>query len=372
MKVELTPKKTSTFHDWPYSGPQRKCFHAWIVNLTPPGPDHCIHHCVYCYARYAIYSRASKGVLQVYSNLPELIEQDLDRVALCPPFSISNTTDPCQAVPEVQRETRRIVELLVRRGPSFSITTKGDPSFLLDVEGFVEFPRKFVAVTIEGPAEVLRRLSPGAPPYEKRLEAVRKMCGRKVPCIIRLDPALIHLWQALYGGGWEGRLGGLMRDFKEAGARHIVASTGRLSKSDPRPSMFEKLQGMIHELSPSLAKDFGNDYEYSREYTSEGYLLRREKRLAFHRLARELCEKQGMTYATCQETHARETDTPGIPHCEGIRLPFTVKGADGKFREVEGCGANCHVECRDRSPPCGRSALVSTEPLKISKLKLKK
>jgi len=369
MRVRSIPKKTSTFHDWPYSGPERKCFHAWIVNLTPPGPDHCIHDCVYCYARHAIYTRAPKGQLQVYSNLPELIERDLDRIRLCPPFSISNTTDPCQAVPAVQRETRRIVDLLVRRGPSFSITTKGDPSFLLDVEGFAAFPRKFVAITIEGPADVLRLLSPGAPPYEKRLEAVRTMTGAKVPAIVRLDPVLLHVWRGLYGDGWKGKLAEVMADFRVAGAIHVVSSTGRLSKSGPAPTMFRRLHDIVMRLSPAIAREMEADYEYSREYTSEGYLLKKPLRFAFHSLAREYAEAQGLTYATCQETHASETDTPGLPHCEGVRLPFTLKGPDGVFRPVEGCGANCHVECRGNAPACGRRAMVTTAPLRISRVR---
>jgi DNA repair photolyase len=377
MKVRSVPKKTSTFHDWPYSGPERKCFHAWIVNLTPPGPDHCIHDCVYCYARHAVYTRVKRGAggkvvtapLEVYHNLPELIEKDLDRIRLCPPFSISNTTDPCQAVPAVQRETRRIVDLLVRRGPSFSITTKGDPGYLLDVEGFIAFPRKFVAVTIEGPAEVLRLLSPGAPTYEKRLEAVRTMAGANVPVIVRLDPVILHLWKALFGEGWTRELAGVMADLSGAGAVHVVSSTGRLSKSGPAPSMFRRLQDIVRERSPAAADEMEADYEYSREYTSEGYLLKKPLRLAYHKLARESAEAQGLTYATCQETHASETDTPGLPHCEGVRLPFTLKGPDGIFRPVEGCGANCHVECRGKTPACGRRALVTTAPLKLTGLR---
>ena len=369
MRVRPVPKRTSTFHDWPYSGPERKCFHAWIVNLTPPGPDHCMHDCVYCYARHAIYTRSPKGILQVYSNLPELIGRDLDRIRLCPPFSISNTTDPCQAVPAVQRETRRIVDLLVRRGPSFSVTTKGDPAFLLDVEGFAAFPRRFVAITIEGPPEVLRLLSPGAPPYEKRLEAVWRMSSEGVPVIVRLDPVMLHLWRALYGDGWQARLAQVMGDFRGAGAIHVVSSTGRLSKAGPSPSMFHRLQDIVGGLSPALAREMEGDYEYSREYTSKGYLLRKPLRLGFHRLARALAEARGMTYATCQETAARETDSPNIPHCEGVRLPFTLKGPDGRFRPVEGCGANCHVECRDRTPPCGRRSLVTTEPLRLSNVR---
>ncbi|MEM2869420.1 MAG: hypothetical protein QW379_03235 [Thermoplasmata archaeon] len=369
--LQLVPKRGSTFHDWPYAGPRRKCFHAWIVNLTPPGKDHCIHDCVYCYARYAIYSRPPKRVMQIYSNLPELVEMDLRRIRLCPPFSISNTTDPCQAVPELRRETRRLVELLVRKGPSFSITTKADPSFLLDIDGFAEFPRKFIAITIEGPPEVLRLLSPGAPPYEARLEALRSMSLNGVKCIVRLDPVLIHLWKALYHEGWRERLEELMRDFQSAGAVHVVSSTGRFSKSRPSPSMFQRLKRIVATLSPRLAEEMERDYVFSREGTSEGYLLRREARLDFHRIARALAEDFGMSYATCQETMASETDSPYLPHCEGICLPFTVKGSDGVFRPVPGCTANCHVTCAgaSRAPPCGRRSLVSSGPLRLSALK---
>ncbi len=377
MKVRSVPKKTSTFHDWPYSGPGRKCFHAWIVNLTPPGPDHCIHDCVYCYARHAIYTRVKRGAggevqpgpLEFYSNLPELIERDLDRIRLCPPFSISNTTDPCQAVPAVQRETRRIVELLVRRGPSFSITTKGNPIFLLDVDGFAGFPRKFVAVTIEGPAEVLRLLSPGAPPYSMRLDAVRTMTGANVPVIVRLDPVILHLWRALYGEGWKGKLAEVLADFSEAGAVHVVSSTGRLSKSGAPPTMFDRLGEIVERLAPEEAERMAREYEYSRERTSGGWLLRKSVRLEFHQLARAEAEKLGLTYATCQETTSSETDSPGLPHCEGVRLPFTLKGPDGIFRPVEGCGANCHVECRGKAPACGRRAMVTTAPLRLSSVR---
>ena len=156
MRIRLVHKKSSTFHDFPYDKPQRKCIHSWIVNVTPPGFDHCVHQCVYCYARDAIFSREPTGTLEVYDNLPELVARDLDRITLCPPVSISNITDPCQPVPELRREVARLVRLLVERGVSFVIVTKGDARFLLEVAGFAAHPRGHVATTIEGPAEVLR------------------------------------------------------------------------------------------------------------------------------------------------------------------------------------------------------------------------
>jgi len=160
-----------------------------------------------------------------------------------------------------------------------------------------------------------------------------------------------------------------MRDFRDAGAIHVVASTGRLSRGAPSPSMFLRLQRIVEMISPAEAAKMELDYEYSREYTSEGYLLRKPLRMDFHRLARAEAERLGMTYATCQETHAWETDTPGIPHCEGVGLPFTLKGADGLFQPVKGCAANCHVECVGKAPACGRRTLVTTAPLRLAALR---
>ena len=42
-----------------------------------------------------------------------------------------------------------------------------------------------------------------------------------------------------------------------------------------------------------------------------------------------------MTYATCQETAAEETDSPGLAHCERYPLPFCVKALDGRFHPIE-------------------------------------
>jgi len=118
QQVKLISKKGSTLHDYPYSTPGRKCPHFWIINVTPPGPAHCIHRCLYCYARQAIYSDYSAQTL-VYNNLPELVERDLKRISLCPPISISNVSDPCQPIPEL----RESASLLPPRGiPAFSLT----------------------------------------------------------------------------------------------------------------------------------------------------------------------------------------------------------------------------------------------------------
>jgi DNA repair photolyase len=373
--VKLIDKKGSTFHDFPYSHPERKCFHCWIINVTPPGPNQCLHNCIYCYAREAIYSNYSRDTL-IYNNLPELVERDLKRLTLCPPISLSNISDPCQDIAELRREVKRLIRLLMDYGGSFFITTKGDPSFLLELPGFIEYKPKFIAITIEGTPEVIGLLSPGAPSFDARVAAAAKLSNTGIDIVIRLDPVLVHLFQALYGGSWPGKIAGLMDVFAAVRAKHVIASTGRLSRrrsalaDHEGTSTWQRIYNVIRSQSPLAARRFEQEYVYEAHWSGGGYRLRRDLRLSFHRKAKDLAEARGMTYATCQELSAEESDSRGIPHCEGLPLPFARKQADGRFKPITGCTANCHVVCRGLStPPCGQCELISCEPLRLKKLR---
>jgi DNA repair photolyase len=264
----------------------------------------------------------------------------------------------------------------MRYGVTFSIITKGDPTFLLDIPGFAEYGPKFVAVSIEGPAEVLRLLSPAAPDFEARVEAVHRLSSLGISTSIRLDPVIVHIWKAIYGPDWLKQLDILAQRFANAGVKHVVSSTGRLDKRRPRwpdgvqrESMWERLLKIIEGRSPEAAQDFEREYCDKAE-TSRGILLRKDLRLAFHRHAKDIFEAYAMTYATCQELTAEESDSTGIPHCEGLLTPFSLKGTDGKFHQVHDCSANCHVSCRGLAiPPCGQPALAKAAPYKVSELR---
>ncbi|MHC1579018.1 MAG: radical SAM family protein, partial [Dehalococcoidia bacterium] len=374
VAVKLIAKKGSTFHDFPYSHPERKCIHCWIINVTPAGPNQCLHNCIYCYAREAIYSNYSEDTL-IYNNLPELVEKDLKKMTLCPPISLSNVSDPCQDIPELKREVKRLISLLMHYGVSFFITTKGDPSFLLELPGFIEYKPKFIAITIEGTPEVLRLLSPRASSFDARVAAVSKFSNLGIDIVIRLDPIFVHLFQAVYGDSWFERIADLVEVFAVAGARHIIASTGKLSKRrspsavHKGTSTWQRIYQVIYRQSRLAAWKFEQEYIYETHWSGGGYRLRKDLRLGFHRKVKELVETRGMTYATCQELSAQESDSPGIPNCQGLALPFARKQAEGTFKAVPGCTANCHVSCRGLSnPPCGQPRLTSYEPLHLKQL----
>jgi DNA repair photolyase len=261
-------------------------------------------------------------------------------------------------------------------GVSFFITTKGDPSFLLELPGFIEYKPKFIAITIEGTPEVLGLLSPRAPSFDTRVAAAAKLSSMGIDIVIRLDPVLVHLFQALYGGSWLGKIAGLVDVFAAVGAKHVIASTGRLSRrrspsaDHEGTSIWQRTYKVIYSQSPLAAGRFEQEYVYEAHWSGGGYRLRKDLRLDFHRKVKELVEAGGMTYATCQELSAEESDSPGIPHCEGLPLPFARKQADGRFKPITGCAANCYVSCRGFStPPCGQSELISCEPLRLNKLR---
>ncbi len=381
MEVVLRPRRSPTLHDFPYRGERRKCYHKWIINVTPPGTGNCVHGCLYCYARDAVFSRREEGGMVVYSDLASRVEKELAALELCPPISISNVTDPCQDVPELRRAVKELVAVLVEWGVSFHVITKGDPSFLAEVEGFPGKGHFFLAVTVEGPPEVLGLLSPRAPSYQERLEALRWASSLGLPALARLDPVVPPLWHALYGDGWRDRARQVLADCAAAGAGHVVSSSGRFTAAtrDALEGLEQRLRGGREGPSPQAARPTSphasttmrEDYPYERTGAASGYMLRHGARLDFHRRMRDAAEEHGMTYAVCQELAGEEADTPGLPHCEAFPMPFSRRAGEREFVPVPGCSANCHLGCAGREdPPCGNPELPFPRPYRPSALKL--
>ena len=76
-----------------------------------------------------------------------------------------------------------------------------------------------------------------------------------------------------------------------------------------------------------------------------------------------------MTYSTCQETRAQETDSPAAASCEGFELPFARRVGE-RFEAIEGCNGNCFGRCSELAlVPCGRPELRERKPFRKSCLR---
>jgi DNA repair photolyase len=172
----------------------------------------CSHACVYCYAR-AYPEAPPRRQLLVYENLPARLEAELARMRRRPrAVSLCTATDPFQPFPSLLQVTYQAAELLLTRGITVTLLTKG---FIPDefVALFARFPdrvRAHVGLLSLDP-EHHRTFEPGAAPPEVRLDNLRRLRAVGIAAGVRHDPvipgvtdkpeALNRLFNALEGEG---------------------------------------------------------------------------------------------------------------------------------------------------------------------------
>jgi DNA repair photolyase len=163
----------------------------------------CEHGCIYCYARPShAYLGLSPGLdfetkIFAKENAAELLRKELSRPDYrCELISLGANTDPYQPAERKQRITRGILEVLWEFRHPVGIVTKGslierDLDLLepMAAEGLVQV---FVSIgTLDG--EIARTLEPRASAPYRRVETVRRLAARGVPCGVFVAPIVPFL-----------------------------------------------------------------------------------------------------------------------------------------------------------------------------------
>ena len=163
----------------------------------------CEHGCIYCYARPShAYLGLSPGLdfetkLFAKDNAAELLRKELSHPAYrCELISLGANTDPYQPAERKQRITRGILEVLWEFRHPVGIVTKGslierDLDLLepMAAEGLVQV---FVSIgTLD--AEIARTLEPRAAAPYRRVETVKRLAARGVPCGVFVAPVIPFL-----------------------------------------------------------------------------------------------------------------------------------------------------------------------------------
>jgi DNA repair photolyase len=163
----------------------------------------CEHGCIYCYARPShAYVGLSPGLdfetkLFAKVNAAQLLREELSRPGYqCEVISLGANTDPYQPIEREQRLTRSILEVLWEFRHPVGIVTKNSlverDLDLLEPMAGEGLAHVYLSIgTLDG--DIARTLEPRtAAPY-RRVEAIRRLSERGIPCGVLVAPIIPFL-----------------------------------------------------------------------------------------------------------------------------------------------------------------------------------
>lgn len=254
----------------------------------------CGHGCIYCYARTYIKNfdrpRPKK-------NLIKDCLSDLSKIPKGIPISLSNSSDPYTPPEAVLGLTRRVIKLLINNGYPLLIITKSD-LVLRDIN-ILRKGNVVVSITVTTLDESISNvIEPNAPPPSNRIKALSELSESGVTVTARIDPIIPYV------NDDETILKNLVRSLANAGVIHITASTLKV-----KPVILHRISMTL----PTVYEKLRDLYKAGERVSSYVYLPR-DLRLSYLLRVKELCESEGISFATCRES--LDISTPGIT-CDG-------------------------------------------------------
>jgi len=222
---------------------------CWLCDL-PVGTDPykgCSHGCTYCFARRfsgQIGEEPENG--DSPSSLKAFIEGKRDDTTSFVdwniPIRIGSLTDPFQPIERKKRRTYEMLKILVDTKYPCVICTKGE------VVGDDDY------ISLLGECNVLMqftmacssydKLEPNAPPFERRLEIMKKVSPHTKRTIVRIQPYLHQHFQEIFDN---------LKRFKEAGAYGVIVEG--MKWGDKRKGLVKVAGDYTYPLSV-ITKDF--------------------------------------------------------------------------------------------------------------------
>jgi DNA repair photolyase len=155
----------------------------------------CAGQCLFCYAR-CISGAPEAGKLLAYLDLPEQLEQQLERRRRPPPpyVLLSTASDPFLGGEQILDLTRSCLEILIRRRIGVSLSTRGNiPDDIIDM---LALHVPFVRVTIPLVSlsdDYSTTWEPGTIRPRQRLFLVQKLLKAGIRTRIRLEPIIPYV-----------------------------------------------------------------------------------------------------------------------------------------------------------------------------------
>ena len=254
----------------------------------------CAHGCLYCYASSYI-PRFSDCRPKI--GLLERLKRDVHRIEPGGLVSIANSSDPYPPMERDLHLTRECIKILMDSRLRLQLVTKSD-IVTRDIDLLVAMPC-VVSITLTTISDDLsKRLEPGAPPSERRLQAIRLLQSHGVPVTARLDPII--------PGINDSEIEDLVSAVCRAGALHITSSTYKA-----RPDNWMRLREAFPEESEALYAMFEKG-----SWTSGCRYLPNKVRFELMQRTKEAATESGASFSTCREGFSNEI---GVC-CDGSHL----------------------------------------------------
>ncbi|WP_304458093.1 SPL family radical SAM protein [Alicyclobacillus sendaiensis] len=304
---------------------------AWSLNPYRG----CGHGCAFCYARgtheYLGYHADDtfRSRIHVKQELPAVLEAelsarlaraggDVERMAASlGTVAIGTATDPYQSAEARFGITRRCLEVLVRYGVRFSITTRS-PLVLRDLDLLKRARLEGVHVSLHTlDAEIWRAFEPATPPPGVRLRALAQLAEAGLPVSVFVAPVLPYLTDDVAS------IASVMQAARAAGAADAMVSPLRLAP-EVKPWFF----AVLRRAYPAMVARYERLYA-GRAYPPRAYAERLYAVEALARRAAGLAPRQVPADAPGDEPAAQTEGARGEPkpaapglRCVQLTLPL--------------------------------------------------
>jgi len=155
----------------------------------------CEHYCFYCYVLDQAETDWSKEIL-IHRDIVDQLNDELDKI---PPQTIymGYHTDPYQPCESEYRQTRKVLELFLKKGFSASILTKSD-LVVRDIDILKEMSNAAVSVSVAfNDNQTRRQFEANTIDTEKRVEALHQLKESGVRTGALLCPIIPYITNAI-------------------------------------------------------------------------------------------------------------------------------------------------------------------------------
>ncbi len=336
-------------HGWFYSkaSGRRECTSERLL-LNPY--NGCSFNCFFCYARAftirrfesenkEIYEKFKNfHLVLVYKDFDKVVAKQLDTIKIASCGYLSPITDPFQPVNEKYKLSEGIIAEFVKRNIPIEFVTKGKISDEA-INLIKRQEHSFGQISILTLNDELRKKLTNGASTEILLKNFERLADNNIYAVARLDPILPYLNDNPQD------LRNLIKEVKERGAKHIIASCVDILK----PIETQFYDGLAR-IAQNLPEKYKTLYTENIGYYSNANINVRKK--LFENL-KQICNDQKISFSLCMEfekTNIKGRETlSGLNHlystslnCEGMNVPIYVKSAgNGKFQPLKNCKGNC-------------------------------